>query len=77
MRRDVPDLQLAAPGERTRDEEGGGWIKEEEEKEMNEGRWERRWGEIVSSRKHQGHNRQISVKQYCNHKTHVFIPSDL
>lgn len=26
MRRDVPDLQLTAPGE-TREKEGGGWMK--------------------------------------------------
>ena len=42
MRRDVPDLHLTAPGERTREEDGGGWMKEEGDKLMGKERRERR-----------------------------------
>lgn len=56
MRRDVPDLQLTAPGETTRKEEGGGWIKgggrKKKKKKLIKGKWrdgEKRGEKTVSS----------------------------
>ena len=42
VRRDVPDLQLTVPGERTREREGWGMDKGGGREEIDEGRWGRR-----------------------------------